>query len=156
MDVVALLSCAPSFLSSISFSLLSSLLSLPFVFSSLLFIYLSSLCVSLSLLFLSLSVAAASLALQALWDQRWTAEAFDNGFGSAHACTGRRQPPAETGWPLDISDHLLDLQAYMTAAFRFGRGGCLWCGRNVVQWQSCEKKKARDPYEAFKIDSSVF
>ena len=94
--------------------------------------------------------------MQALWDQRWTAEAFDNGFGSAHAFTGRRQPPAETGWPLDISDHLLDLQAYMTAAFRFGRGGFLWCGRNVVQWQSCEKKKARDPYEAFKIDSDVF
>ena len=89
-------------------------------------------------------------------EQHWTKEAFEHGYGLSYVFARRRKPPATGFRPEDISNHLHDLQAYMTAAFRFGRGGFFWCGRNVVQWQSCEKNKARDPYEAFTIDSDVF
>ena len=71
---------------------------------------------------------------------RWTAEAADLGYGLTYCFSRKNKPPPEGFKPEDISDHLHDLQAYMTAASRLGRGGFLWCGWNVVQWKSGDTK----------------
>ena len=72
---------------------------------------------------------------------RWTSELVDTGNGVVEAFS-RPQKPAASGFrPKDISDHLHDLQALMTAAARMGRDGFLWLGWNACQWQSGYKKK---------------
>ena len=72
---------------------------------------------------------------------RWTVEAANLGYGLTCCFSRKKRPPPEGFKPEEISDHLHDLQAYMTAASRLGRGGFLWCGWNVVQWKSGEKRQ---------------
>ena len=48
--------------------------------------------------------------------------------------------------PMEISDHLQDLQALFTRAARAKRGGFLWCGWNACQWTAtCSKIRTTSP-----------
>ena len=74
------------------------------------------------------------------WEPHWSEERLDAGDECLLAFSRPVRPPAGAFQPHNMSPHLLDLQALMTAASRLGRKGFLWCGWNVCQWSSGAKK----------------
>ena len=76
--------------------------------------------------------------------KHWTEDRFYCCEYSNIAFSRPKKNPPSAFRPENISPHLLDLQALMTAASRRGRDGFLWCGWNVCQWASGDQKSKGD------------
>ena len=76
-------------------------------------------------------------------DESWNAATYKYKEQVNVAFSRPSKPPASAFRPENISDHLHDLQALMTASARAGRGGFLWCGWNAVHWSGGENKQFR-------------